>query len=389
VRLLEPRGATLLTVSALGDIGLVGGGRARARREGVDAAFAALAPGLRASDLGFANLEMPFGRAEWVRPSRTAEFWQDAEVAQGLARAGVRVVSVANNHAMDCGTRGLERTLEACRAAGLATVGAGVDLEAARAPARLSVKGLRIIVLAYAATHGDAAGPGRPGVAPLDATLVREDVERWRPEADVLVISAHWGSMYVDYPPPRVLELARAMEEQGADLILGHHPHVLQGFRRRGRCLTLFSLGEAAFNSRSGDFHAQLASELRRESAVFRVTLAEEHGLEIEPLWLDADGFPTPADPAVATRIAERLARISDRLEEAATRYHSESAPQLLGYELQKLGHYVRQGRFDKIARMIGTLRPRHVPMLWHAVRRRVAAGGAPSPPSIESEGRP
>ena len=388
MRLLEPRGAARLTLGALGDIGLVGGGRARARREGIDAAFAALGPGLRGADLGFANLEMPFGRAEWIRPSRTAEFWQDAEVAPGLARAGVHVVSVANNHAMDCGTRGLERTLEACRAAGLATAGAGVDLEAARAPARLSVKGLRVIVLAYAATHGDAAGPGRPGVAPLEAELIREDMERWRPEADLLVISAHWGSMYVDYPPPRVLELARAIEDQGADLILGHHPHVLQGYRRRARCLTLFSLGEAAFNSRSGDFHARLASDLRRESAVFRVTMADEHGLEIDPLWLDPDGFPTPADATVAARIGERLARISDRLEEAAARYHAESAPQLLGYELQKLGHYVRQGRFDKIARMIGTLRPRHVPMLWHAVRRRAAAGTAPARPPVESEGR-
>jgi hypothetical protein len=249
------------------------------------------------------------------------------------------------------------------------------------------VKGLRVIVLAYAATHGDAAGPSRPGVAPLETGLIREDMERWRPEADVLVVSTHWGSMYVDYPPPRVLEMARAIEDQGADVILGHHPHVLQGFRRRGRCLTLFSLGEAAFNSRSGDFHARLAAELRRESAIVRVTLAEEAGLDIDPLWLDADGFPTAADPAMAARIIERLKRISERLEEAAARYHAESAPQLLGYELQKLGHYVRQGRLDKIVRMIGTLRPRHVPMLWHAVRRRAAGAAAPRP--VESEGRP
>jgi poly-gamma-glutamate synthesis protein (capsule biosynthesis protein) len=374
VRLLEPRGALRMKVAALGDVGLVGSGRARARREGADAAFQALAPALRAADLGFANLEMPFGQADWVEPSRTAEFWQDAEVAGGLARAGVHVVSLANNHTMDCGVRGLERTLAACGTAGLQGVGAGKDLEAARAPARCEVSGLRVVVLAYAATHGDAAAPGRAGVAPLDADVIAEDMARWRPEADVLIVSAHWGSMYVDYPPPRVIELARAIEDQGADLVLGHHPHVLQGFRRRGRCLTLFSLGEAAFNSRSGDFHASLASELRRESAVFTCWLAETPGLDLFPLWLDPDGFPTPADTALATRIGERITRISTRLEEAADRYHAESAPQLVGYELEKLGHYVRQGRFDKILRMIGTFRPRHVPMLWHAMRRGARA---------------
>jgi poly-gamma-glutamate synthesis protein (capsule biosynthesis protein) len=359
-----------MKVAALGDIGLVGSARARARREGIDAAFAALVPALRAADLGFANVEMPFAEADWVEPGRTAEFWQDDHVAAGLARAGVQVVSVANNHTMDCGPRGMMRTLEACRAAGLIPVGAGANLEAARTPARLEVRGRRVVVLAYAATHGDAAGDDHPGVAPLDAGLVGEDLARWRPEADVLIVSAHWGTMYVDYPPPRVLSLARAIEQQGADLVLGHHPHVLQGFQRRARCLTLFSLGEAAFNSRSGDFHASLASELRRESAVFTALLADEPGLEIDPLWLDADGFPTAADAATTARIRERMERISTRIEEASERYFSESAPQVVGYELEKLGHYVRQGRLDKIFRMIGTFRPRHVPMLWHAVRR-------------------
>lgn len=370
MRLLEPRGPVRLKVGALGDIGLVGSARERARREGIDAAFSPLVTSLRDADLGFANVEMPFGETGWVEPGRTAEFWQDDHVAAGLARAGVRVVSVANNHAMDCGVRGLERTLEACRGAGLITVGAGANLEAARMPARLEVRGHRVVVLAYAATHGDAAGADHPGVAPLDADVIREDMARWRPEADVLIVSTHWGTMYVDYPPPRVIALAGAIEQQGADLVLGHHPHVIQGFQRRGRTLTLFSLGEAAFNSRSGDFHASLASELRRESAVFTAWLAEEPGLEIAPLWLDVDGFPTVADAATADRIRERLLRISTRIEEASERYFSESAPQVVGYELEKLGHYVRQGRLDKIVRMIGTFRPRHVPMLWHAVRR-------------------
>jgi|KBSSwiStaDraftv2_1062776.scaffolds.fasta_scaffold138848_2 poly-gamma-glutamate synthesis protein (capsule biosynthesis protein) len=370
VRLLEPRGAVRMTVAALGDVGLVGSARERARREGVDAAFAALKPALSAADLRFANLEMPFGDADWIEPGRTAEFWQDDAVAGGLARAGVQVVSVANNHAMDCGPRGLLRTLESCKAAGLLAVGAGANLEAARQPARLEVRGQRVVVLAYAATHGDAAGADRAGVAPLEGDLIREDLMRWRSAADVLIVSAHWGTMYVDYPPPRVIELARAIEAQGADLVLGHHPHVLQGFQRHGRGLTLFSLGESAFNSRAGDFHATLASELRRESAVFTATLAEEPGLDLDPLWLDVDGFPTPADPATAARIRERMLRISTRIEEASERYFSESAPQVVGYELEKLGHYVRQGRLDKIVRMLGTFRPRHVPMLWHAVRR-------------------
>lgn len=370
MRLLETSGPVRLTVAAAGDIGLVGSARARARRAGYDAAFAPLAPSFRAADLAFANVEMPFGQADWVLPGRTAEFWQEAEVAPALARAGVRVVSLANNHAMDCGPRGLALTLESCRAAGLVTAGAGPDLAAARAPAQVEVRGQRVVLLAYSASHGDAASVDKPGVAPLAAAMIREDLARWRPHADVLIVSAHWGSMYVDYPAPRVIELAREIEDGGADLILGHHPHVTQGFRRRGRTLTLFSLGETAFNSRSGDFHASLAAELRREAGVFTAILAEAHGLEVEPFWLDEDGFPQPVEGTKATAQCQRLIRISQGLEEAARRFHAESAPQLLGYELEMLGHYVRQRRWDKIGRLLGTVRPRHVPLLWHAVRR-------------------
>src|SRR5262252_3479343 len=107
MRLLEPRGATRLRLAAIGDVGVVGSGRTRARAEGYAVAVAAVAPALRAADLAFANVEIPFGRAEWVRPGRTREFWQDPEVAGALAGAGVHLVSLANNHTMDCGPRGL------------------------------------------------------------------------------------------------------------------------------------------------------------------------------------------------------------------------------------------------------------------------------------------
>ena len=106
---------------------------------------------------------------------------------------------------------------------------------------------------------------------------MREDLKRWRSEADVLVVSAHWGSMYVDYPPPRVIELARVMSGL-ADVVLGHHPHVTQGFRREGRTLTLMSLGDAVFNGRAGDLQATVAAERRLESGVFTVLLAGSRG---------------------------------------------------------------------------------------------------------------
>jgi hypothetical protein len=372
MRVLEGGGAPALVLAAVGDVGIVGSARSRAVREGWDAPFAALRPALAAAGLGFANLEFPVGARDWVRAGRSDEFFHDAEVPAALARAGVHVVSLANNHMMDCGERGLARTLETCRAAGLACVGAGPDLEAARQPARFERGGRRIVVLAYAATVGDAAGPGQPGVAPLDPSLIAADLARWRAEADVLVVSAHWGSMYVDYPPPRVTEMARAIVDAGADVILGHHPHVLQGVERRGRAAVLYSLGDVAFNCHAGDFHAEVAARTRLESAAFTVTAGPDGiAVDAEPLRLDADGFPSACGPADAAAQFARLASLGSGLADAGRAFAAEGAPLLLKYELQSLRTYLRQGRWDRVGKLLGQLRPRHVPLLWQAVGGR------------------
>lgn len=370
MRLLEPSGPVKFRIAAIGDVGVAGSTRERARREGYDALFAAAAPALRAADVGFANLELAIGAPEWVRPGRSPDFWQDAEVAGALARAGVRVVSLANNHMMDLGPRGIERTREACAAAGLVAIGAGPDLATACRPAIVEAGGLRVAFGACTVAGEDRARAGSAGVAPLDLERLRVDLKQWRELADHVVVSVHWGSMYVDYPPPRVLEAWKALSGL-ADVVLGHHPHVLQGFRRAGSHLVLFSLGDACFNPRAGEVEAKVAAESRRESGVFTVAWAESPGLEYAPLTLDDDGVPRASDEAQGERQAARIERMSEGLEEAAQRFASESAPVLARYELDTLKDYVRRGRLDRALRLVLSVRPRHLPILWQAMRRK------------------
>jgi poly-gamma-glutamate synthesis protein (capsule biosynthesis protein) len=375
VILIPSQGAPRLAVAAIGDVGLVGSARARARHEGYDAPLALPGATLAAADLGFANLEFPVGESGWVRPGRSNEFFHDPEICGALRRAGVQIVSLATNHTMDCGPRGLERTLTACRAAGLDPVGAGLNLAAARQPARLEVRGRKVVVLAYAQATKDTAQVSKPGVAPLHEAILREDLARWRPEADVLVVSAHWGSMYVDYPPPRVLALAKLFAEGGVDLVLGHHPHVMQGAERRENTLVLYSLGDGVFNCRAGDFHASIAAETRLPSGVFTARLADgAHGLEYAPYRLDPDGFPAAVDAATAMTMGERVTTLSMGLEAAAEHFAAEEAPRLLRYELESVGHYLRQGRLDKIVKLLLSVRPRHLPLLRQSLRRRARA---------------
>jgi hypothetical protein len=368
MRLLDPRGEIRLRIAAVGDVGVIGAVRARARARGFDSVFAALAPRFHEADLAFANLEFPVAEPAWVRPGRAAEFHHDAETVGALARAGVKVVSLANNHMMDYGVEGLKRTLQTCATAGVQTVGAGMDLERASRPARWTLRGMRVVMLGYAATGTDRSREDEPGVAPLDPERVAADLQRWRSEADLLVVSVHWGSMYVDYPPARVLELARSLAE-GADLVLGHHPHVVQGASRTGRHLTVFSMGDICFDAKAGDFEASIASEKRRESGVFEVLWADEPGLDVWPLKLDDDGVPFASGAEQARAQAERLRRLSDGLIDAETRFREECAPKLLRYELESLVQHLRSGRLDRVARLLGGVRPRHLRTLWEAIR--------------------
>ena len=171
----------------------------------------------------------------------------------------------------------------------------------------------------------------------------------------------------VDVPPPRVRALLAQIAELPVDAVLGHHPHVLQGAERRGRMLVLYSLGDAVFNCHAGDFTAEVAAQRRLESGVFTLRFAHDaHGLMFEPTRLDPDGIPGAASGGQAVRWES----LCEALADADAHFREVGAPMLLKYELQSLMTYVRQGRWDRVVRLLGAIRPRHLSTLWMAIAR-------------------
>ena len=108
---------------------------------------------------------------------------------------------------------------------------------------------------------------------------------------------------------------------------------------------------------------------------MFTIVLADTPGLEAAPLSIDDDGVPRPAADADSSALGARIRRLSEGAAAVSERFRTESAPQLLRYELQSFGHYVRSGQLARAARLVGSLRPRHLPLLWQALRglRRTA----------------
>ena len=202
----------------------------------------------READVGFANLEMPLSRRARFRGA----FRGNPRFADALAWAGVNVVSIANNHTLDAEGNGLDDTIAALEKAGVASVGAGKTLRAACRPLVLERKGTRVAFLAYSQWSG-IEGPSAfarndaSGVAPLDPELVCKDVARARRTADVVIVSAHWGSENEKVVDPAIRRFAHAIIEAGADVILGHHPHLPQGVELHQGKPIFYSLGNLLF----------------------------------------------------------------------------------------------------------------------------------------------
>jgi poly-gamma-glutamate capsule biosynthesis protein CapA/YwtB (metallophosphatase superfamily) len=186
------------------------------------------------ADLCILNLECCISARGAPTPGRVFHFRAPPWATQALTHLGVDCVTLANNHALDFGADALLDTLAHLDAAGIRAVGAGSDLERARAPAVLEIDGFRLAVVAVTDhPHEYAAAGGRPGVAYAD--LRRDAAPEWLGEriaavdADAVVVTPHWGPNMISEPLPYVRRSAEALLTAGATIVAGHSAHVFHG----------------------------------------------------------------------------------------------------------------------------------------------------------------
>lgn len=139
----------------------------------------------------------------------------------------------------------------------------------------MTVKGKRIAFLAYSLTFPAEffASGGRAGTAPGHAAYFLADIARARAKADYVVVSFHWGAEKATRPKPYQVRAARSAIDAGADLVLGHHPHVLQGIERYRQGVILYSLGNFAFGSMSPSSDRSVIARITLENGVKEIEL--------------------------------------------------------------------------------------------------------------------
>jgi len=211
--------------------------------------WADVSPLLTKADIAFGNLETPVA-PRTGKPGAPYQFNAPAELPDALKASGFTLLSTANNHAFDQGQKGVAETLERLETAGLLAVGSGATRAQAEAPRILEVKGMRIAILGFTDVfNANLDGKAdRPWVRPLDPEAAVQAVRAVRPQVDAVIVSIHWGAENIHTPLARQKALAARLGEAGADLILGHHPHVLQPVELVGRTVVAYSLGNFIAN---------------------------------------------------------------------------------------------------------------------------------------------
>ncbi|WLT33570.1 CapA family protein [Geothrix sp. PMB-07] len=331
-----PPAPITLSLVAVGDIMMHQDVKAAATRDlaGFPALWADLVPLFQGADLAFGNLETPVAPATG-RPGVPFQFNAPETLPSALRASGFTVLSTANNHAFDQGAKGVRETLERLHAERLVAVGSGLDQAQAESLQIVERQGVRVAFLGFTDIFNLDLNhrATEPWVRPLDLEPALQAVREARTRAELVVVSIHWGNEYQHQPTKRQKDIAQALVAAGCDVLLGHHPHVLQPMELldvEGRkALVAYSLGNFISNQdrmyradlfpvAGGDSRDGAALKVRfegRRQADGRVHMGLAQ-VETEPLWTENNWGASSGQRSIRViRVASAEARVRAELD--------------------------------------------------------------------------
>lgn len=297
-----------ITVSAVGDMIFDRRVGALVASSGGEAPLRDVATILARSDITVGNLESPLSDGGVMNPTKDVTFRGDPRAIAGLTASGFDFLSLANNHVLDYGPDALADTVTLLDEAGIGHAGAGADSSAAWAPAVREVDGATVAFLSFShiIPPGFTATSEKPGLAPgrVDMAAVAQAVRDAKDQYDYVIVSFHWGIEYEDYANGDQVRDAHTTIDAGADMVLSHHPHVIQGVEYYKGRLIAYSLGDFVFDH---------YSRKTGEALVLEASLGPDGVTDVvcTPVYLDSNGAPEVVTGAHATEILERLEAIS------------------------------------------------------------------------------
>jgi poly-gamma-glutamate synthesis protein (capsule biosynthesis protein) len=318
------------------------------------AVYGDLLPDLRQSDLCIVNLESPLTDKGAPISKDGPNLRGDPAAISSLEAVPFHIACLANNHMLDYGPEGLRQTMRLLGDAGIESVGAELSPEDAFAPLVVRAGGIHLGVINFCEGEDCTTARDGPGVFGWEIARVQETVEALAAQTDAVVVIAHCGREYTPLPPPYVVHAFHRIADAGADIVIGHHPHVPQGIEQYRGCPILYSLGNFCFDQPVDLFY-------RKAGYMVELELSREGlaGFRIIPYTIGPGGLTRMVDP-VRSQFLDRLRRVSEPLgDESQVREAWEAFIDRLGED----------GLRDQFHRMVGD---GHLsPAQWPALRNR------------------
>jgi len=292
----------------VGDVLLAAKVDALMKQHGYSYPYAKASDYLKNPDLTAANLESPITTRGTPAPNKQFVFQGPPAALPALTESGIDVVSLANNHTLDMGVVGLLDTIGHLDEAGMPHVGGGNDETEAYEPVILEAKGVKVAYIGLSRVLPIVewkATKDRPGVAEsYDPTRGLEAIRKAKEKADLVVVMVHWGIERNDFPEKYQQNLARQYIDAGADLVIGSHPHVLQGFETYKGKWIAYSLGNFIFN--------MTKTEKTKDTGVLDALCTKEGDCKLQFHPMRAiESQPTPLEGNAAKELLARLSKMS------------------------------------------------------------------------------
>lgn len=332
-----------LTLAAAGD--LMMGGRVLPFIElyGMHYPFDSTRSTLRSADIAMANLEAPFTPAG--QPfEKTYTFRVPPGLAPALTEAGFDVMTLANNHILDFGPEGLKETMETLDRLRILYCGAGEDRIRAERAAVLETGGWRVGFLAYSMTYPSEfwADQNRGGTAYPHPRRMMKQIASLADSVDAVVVSFHWGGEKRSGPREYQRRFAHMAVDAGAHLIIGHHPHVLQGVEIYRGAFIAYSLGNYVFGSYSTVSQGLMLWAVFQDRTLRSVRLlpmdVNNHRVAFQPRFLRGEAMKACLDEVM--RLSEPLNEDSLQADEGGLIVIRQAADSAERHAVRETAHF-------------------------------------------------
>jgi gamma-polyglutamate biosynthesis protein CapA len=252
------------------------------------------------------NLEDPMTNSS-INFKKTVPLKANPIYAPLLKKNNIVVACLANNHIMDYGNTGLTDTINTLKSNGINYTGAGYNIDQATQPVYLNIKGRKIAVLnfldnssftEFLPSEMPSATINSPGYAPADWNIIKQRIDESKNNSDITIVVFHYGNEYSTTPNPSQIELSHECIDEGADMVIGSHPHVIQKIESYKGKPIFYSLGNFVFDQSNIATHSSLMLEMNM--------VGNETKIIVHPMTL-VNSIPRPMDNTTSIALLNQL----------------------------------------------------------------------------------